>query len=370
MKNTFLILTLCALLISAGFTSCGVRGNSNNLLLFTGSYSAPDSAGIKVFGFDQTTGEITPVGGVSGVSNPSFIAVDADRRLVYAVGEDSGNASTANVLSYNEDASVMTLEQSVATGGCAPCHIALSPDKSRLFTANYMGGSVSAFALDSSGMIADTACVIQFHGIGTDSIRQSQPHLHQITFMPRTSTLLANDLGLDKIYMIDTPYVGQPVGEISVRPGSGPRHTAYHPGGNFAYTLTEISGEILVFDISGGNMKLVQTIAADTLGAQGSADIHLSPDGQYLYASNRLQGDGIAIFRVDDFSGTLAKAGYQSTGAHPRNFVISPNGKFLLVACRDTDSIEVYERNGHTGLLRYRYAVHHPAPTCLVLAPR
>lgn len=130
--------------------------------------------------------------------------------------------------------------------------------------------------------------------------------------------------------------------------------------------LTEISGEIMVFDTSDGQLSPVQTVTADTLGAQGSADIHLSPDGRFLYASNRLQGDGLAIFSVDSVSGELTRVGYQSTGAHPRNFAISPNGKYLLVACRDTDAIEIYRRNIDNGLLTFEDVVAMPKPTCLI----
>lgn len=342
------------------------EGSGDCLLLFAGSYSDADSAGIRIFSFDQATGAVAPLGQAGGVSNPSFIAVDGKRRLIYAVGEDAGLSSTANVLSYSSDGQSLELLQSEPTGGGAPCHIALSPDGGKLLTANYMGGSISVFPLDSKGMIADGAEVIQFYGRGADSVRQSQPHLHQISFVPGTNALLANDLGRDKIYMIDSPYVGQRIREISVAPGSGPRHTVFGSGGKYAYMLTEISGEIMVFDTSDGQLSPIQTVTADTLGAQGSADIHLSPDGRFLYASNRLQGDGLAIFSVDSVSGVLTRVGYQSTGAHPRNFAISPNGKYLLVACRDTDAIEIYRRNIDNGSLKLDTIVAMPKPTCLI----
>ena len=94
-----------------------------------------------------------------------------------------------------------------------------------------------------------------------------------------------------------------------------------------------------------------QTIAADTVGARGSADIHVSPDGRFVYASNRLQADGLAIFSINQEDGTLAKVGYQLTGRHPRNFAITPNGKYLLVASRDDNKIQVFSIDTQTGLL-------------------
>ena len=136
-----------------------------------------------------------------------------------------------------------------------------------------------------------------------------------------------------------------------MKAGSGPRHLTFAPNGNYAYLINELSGTVIAFEYKDGNLKEIQTIAADTVGAKGSGDIHISPDGKFLYASNRLKADGIAIFRIDSENGKLTKTGYQLTGVHPRNFIITPNGKYLLVACRDSNAIQVYERDADTGLL-------------------
>ncbi|MEG1564080.1 MAG: beta-propeller fold lactonase family protein, partial [Bacteroides sp.] len=138
---------------------------------------------------------------------------------------------------------------------------------------------------------------------------------------------------------------------VNITPGSGPRHLTFSPNGKFAYLISELSGNVTVFDYADGRLNQIQSITADTLRAKGSADIHLSPDGKYLYASNRLKEDGIAIFAADEVKGTLAKVGYQLTGIHPRHFNITPNGMFLLVACRDSNLIQVFERDTSTGLL-------------------
>ena len=138
---------------------------------------------------------------------------------------------------------------------------------------------------------------------------------------------------------------------IEVDPNSGPRHLTFSPNGKYAYLISELSGNITTFSYLDGKLEKIQTIAADTLRARGSADIHLSPDGKYLYASNRLKGDGLAIFEVNPETGMLAKVGYQLTGIHPRNFIITPNGKYLLAACRDSHVIQVFQRDSVTGLL-------------------
>ena len=121
-----------------------------------------------------------------------------------------------------------------------------------------------------------------------------------------------------------------------MKAGSGPRHLTFSPNGHYAYLINELSGTVIAFEYKDGDLKEMQTIAADTVNAQGSADIHISPDGKFLYASNRLKADGIAIFNIHPDNGMLSKAGYQLTGIHPRNFIITPNGKYLLVACRDS----------------------------------
>jgi 6-phosphogluconolactonase (cycloisomerase 2 family) len=159
-------------------------------------------------------------------------------------------------------------------------------------------------------------------------------------------------LGSDRLYRLsstNSPFEGQPsIDERSLRvfdmpPGTGPRHFAFHSDDDkYLYILGELSGEVAVFDYENGDISHKQTVVADSLGARGSADIHISPDGRFLYSSNRLQADGIAIFAINANDGTLTKVGYQPTARHPRNFVITPNGKYLLVAGRDDNKIQVF----------------------------
>lgn len=198
-------------------------------------------------------------------------------------------------------------------------------------------------------------------------------------YAPDGKFLFAADLGTDKLYRFDvndTPFEGQPsIRESSLRewsapPETGPRHFDFHPDGSrFLYLLGELSGEVIVYDYNYGELKQKQVIAADTVGARGSADIHVSPDGCFLYASNRLQADGIAIFSIDPDDGTLIKAGYQLMGKHPRNFVITPNGKFLLAAARDDNKVQVFRIDTETGLLTdIRQDIYLSKPVCLKFA--
>lgn len=328
--------------------------------MLVGSYGPADQEGIKVYKFNQATGEEQYVSGVKGISNPSYQTVSKDGKRVYSVGEDDGDTACANALTFDAATGTLILINSQPTQGAAPCHIALSPEEDYVVTANYNGSNISLFPLDGEGRLK-SGQTIGFEGSGPDKERQAIPHLHFVYFTPDNRYLLANDLGTDRIHSFplntrqkgsNTPLVDrQRASDILLAPGSGPRHAVFSADGRFAYLITELSGEVMAFTYDGDSLRLMQTIQADTLDARGSADIHLSQDGRFLYASNRLKGDGLAIFRINTKDGTLSKAGYQPTGIHPRNFVLTPNGQYLLVACRDTDEIQIFARDASTGLL-------------------
>ena len=132
--------------------------------------------------------------------------------------------------------------------------------------------------------------------------------------------------------------------------------------------MSELAGTVTVFSNKAGKLTRIQTIASDSVGGRGGADIHMSPDGRYIYASNRLKADGISIFKVNTMNGKLKKAGYQLTGIHPRNFAITPNGKYLLCACRDSNTIQIYERNQDTGMLTLQpTTIDLKKPVCIKL---
>ena len=153
-------------------------------------------------------------------------------------------------------------------------------------------------------------------------------------------------------------------------PGAGPRHIDYHPSLPVAYLIDEIDGQINVIDLD--STTVTQRVSADTVGAKGSGDIHITPDGRYLSASNRLKADGLAIFKVDPYNGRLQRIGYQLTGKHPRNFAITPNGRYILVASRDENAIEVYRLNDANGMLtRIKdLTISTPKPVCIKFTER
>lgn len=351
--------------------------DDSSLYLLVGTYTTGESEGIYVYQFDTVSG-YSKYKNMVKVSNPSYLTISNDEKFVYAVSETGDNKAAANAFLFDKvDGSLKSLNTQL-TGGADPCYIEIDKDGKHVVTANYSGGSITAFNINGDGTLTSASQLVKFTGKGADAERQKAPHLHCVRYSPDGKYLFADDLGTDKIHKFDINTgepgnylkVGTPAA-FDVAPGSGPRHLEFHPNGKYAYLITELSGEVIAFnyDANSGNLSQFQTIQADTLDAKGSADIHISPDGKFLYASNRLKGDGLAIFSIDQTNGKLTKSGYQETGIHPRNFVITPNGKYLLVASRDSDVIQIFLIDRATGLLENTYKdIELDMPVCLKFA--
>lgn len=357
-------------------TSCHPTQNPESYYLITGSYTAAEEESVKVFAFDDQAGVATYLTGARGVTNPTFLCTDSAEEVIYAVGEyDEDELATINAFRFDckrtGDAQTtgfsqtpsLTLFSTKQNWAGAPCNITLDPTERFLLSANYCGGSVSIITLEEDGALGDWHA-IQYHGQGAIPERQEKPHLHAVNFTPDGKFLLANDLGTDCIHVHpvlkewgteegDMPLVDLINGyKLEVDAGAGPRHLCFAPDGTHAYLLTELSGQLFTLTYDGASLRVVDAQVADTLHAGGSADIHVTSDGRFLYASHRLQGDGISIYQIDPQTGLPQRIGYQLTGVHPRNFTLSPSERFLLVACRDSNRIQILERDAQTGLLR------------------
>ena len=231
-----------------------------------------------------------------------------------------------------------------------PCYV--STDGTLLAVANYSGGTLGVYRLREDGGIAPLDSLLITGTGGPDMGRQRHPHAHCAIFTPDGKHLLFSEFSADEVGELDV-YAGGVRNyrrAAELHPDYGPRHLIFDSAGKHLYVIGELSGDITVYDYTDGSLAERQVIRADRLNARGAADIHLSPDGKFLYASLRLQNDGIAIFSVSP-DGTLTSIGYQTTGVHPRNFNITPDGKWVLVACRDENAVEVYRRDASSGAL-------------------
>ena len=279
---------------------------------------------------------------------------DSEGERLFAVSE-RGAGSGAYSFVYDEG---LKLSADKRQTGADPCFVLLTGDEEKRFmmTADYSGGSISVFPV-CDGVIADCSQRICFKGNGPVPDRQESSHIHQLKELPSSDGhkwILASDLGADKIRLLrfeDDTHILKHVSDIDCPAGSGPRHMEFSKDGNMLYCIAELSGEVLVYEMSSENeipaFCLVQQIMADEADAGGSADIHIHPDGKLLYTSHRLKNDGISIFNIKE-DRRLEKTGYAGTGRHPRNFMITPDGRFLLVACRDDRVIQTFmiEKDG------------------------
>ena len=347
--------------------------HTNDLYLFVGSYAEATAPGISLYRLNSETGESHLLQTFSGILNPSYLALSRDGSFLYAVIETATPEAQLVAYRFDKEKQTLTLLNAQPTEGSDPCFVWVDSQRRLAVTANYTGGNISFFPIAEDGSLSP-AKVSGFQGGTPGSARQDKPHLHCIYASMDERFLYGNDLGCDRIYKYNlraeqkqlVAYPGTPA-YFTLPAGEGPRHTTFHPNGKWAYLISELSGRIAVMRYEDGNLIPFQFIEADPFNAAGSADIHISPDGRFLYSSNRVKGDGIAIFEIDSQSGKLEKLGYRLTGIHPRNFNITPNGELLLCACRDSNVIQVFKRDRQTGFLHdTEQDIHTSKPVCLL----
>jgi 6-phosphogluconolactonase len=355
MKHKFLLLIflfLCAVIAKA----------QQQHYLITGTYTTGKSEGIYVYQFNSNDGSAKAVSSIK-ISNPSFVAVSPEEKFVYSVEEnaaDKGRGGNITAFSFDKTTGTLTFINRQPSAGDHPCYVSADKTGKWVAAGNYTSGSLSILPVLANGSLGAATTIIKHEGSGFNKARQASPHVHCTYFSPDNRFLFVPDLGIDKvmIYAFD-----ETTGKLTAAkqsfaesvPGSGPRHISFHPSNKYAYLMQELSGTITTFKYKNGKLKSRQIIssmpAGDTSFA-GSADIHVSPDGKFLYASNRAESNTIAIFSINQKNGKLSLTGHQSTlGKTPRNFNFDPTGNFLLVANQNSDAIIIFKVDKQTGLL-------------------
>lgn len=343
------------------------------LFLFIGTYTSGSSKGVYVYSFNEDTAEVVYVSQAE-VENPSYMVLNTAGTNLYAVSENEAQRkSYINAFAFNGNDGQLTLLNAQQVFGGAPCYINIGKKDQTLVTANYLGGNISVFKTTKDGSLLEIAQQFNYDGSSVHPDRQQQAHLHSVVFSPDADYLFACDLGLDRIYKFEVNYAddmpflsaGSP-GFYEVEAGSGPRHLVFNTDGTFAYVICELSGKVLVFKYNEGTLALIQTVISDCNQAEGSADIHIHPNGKFLYTSNRLEDDGITIFSINQQTGFLTRIGYTKTASHPRNFCITPNGKFMLVANLNSDVVQIFAIDSNTGeLCLHDNTIAVASPVCL-----
>ncbi|HDR9469447.1 lactonase family protein [Burkholderia multivorans] len=369
MKGFALVLSLSATHAFAQQSPAPADGVYN---LLVGTYTDTGSDGIYVYRFDTSTGSVAPVSSAKTV-NPSYLLPSRDGRVVYAVNElpgDNGPATQRggiSAFSFDAKTGALTFIDRVSSEGNDPCYLSLSPDGKYLVTANYSvaadpGGSFALFPVRDDGGVAPAVLSVHHEGKGPVRGRQDNAHVHSTVFSPDGRYLFVQDLGLDKIYGYRYTVDGSR-GLISptdtrytpVKAGAGPRHLVFSADGRFAYVTSELNASVEVFGYHDGKLTPIETvsmIAPGFKGKVGGGAIHLSPDGRFLYVSNRGDANEIVIYAVNQADGRLKTVGRQSSlGRTPREFLIDPTGKWLIVGNQDSDTFYVFGRDVGSGQL-------------------
>ena len=364
---------LCVFIFLTAFI---VKSQDSNIReLYVGTFTSEGAEGIYLCHFNQQTGDIAFVKTFKGIDNPSFLKISPDGKYLYAatraaaVIEPSGGFVSAYRIGPEGGLHFMNKQVS---NGQDPCHVDVSDDGSLVAVANYGSGTTSLYPVNSDGSLAPATSVVQNEGQGPNRQRQSSPHAHSIKFSPYGKQVFSADLGTDQlnIFNIDGKQL-LPTGQKHVKfaPGAGPRHFVFHPGDEVIYVIHELNSTIAVVKNEASVWKVIQTISTLPSGFSGEsfcADIHILTGEKFLYGSNR--GDNsIFIAKIDDTTKKLTGLGTVDThGNWPRNFVISPNGQFMLVANQRSGNITVFKINPETGFPEFTgKELKIPAPVCL-----
>lgn len=348
---------------------------SQDPYLFIGTYTNGQSKGIYVYHFNENTGSSTEVSTMAA-KNPSYLCLSPDGKHLYATDENEVGGAVGSY-AFEPATGKLSYLNSQSSQGTCPCYVSEDKTGKWVFVANYCSGSLSALPVNTDGSLAPAAQTIQQYGNGPDTARQQSAHVHSTIFVPGEKFLLVADLGTDKEHVYAF-HAGQnlPLSEprdsaADLKPGTGPRHIVFHPTKPLVYIIGELTGTVdgFHFDTVSGKLthfQRIRTTPESFKGFAGSADIHIRGDGKFLYASNRGDANTLAVFFIRN-DGKLENRQYVSVkGKHPRNFVIDPTNRFLLVANRDTNNIVVFSIDPATGLLKDTgKQIDIPNPVCL-----
>lgn len=348
-----------------------------NYRFFTGTYTDGESRGIYRYQIDSL-GRLSSLGLRAEALNPSYLARFGDSLLLsvneLGASDTLTDGPKAAVSVYRRKGDSLLLLNTQPTFGAYPCHISVHPD-GWVVTANYGGGSLSLFRLNEKGLLSPILDTLFFEGSGPGP-RQQSPHAHSSYFLGSPSELLGLDLGSDRIwrtgvYESDSTFA-TPFG-YALRQGSGPRHAAFHPNGRWLFVLQELSNEVSKLEVRNlrdTTRSLTPTyhkaLPNDFRGENSGAELKISSDGRYLYASNRGH-NSIAAFRISRTRGTLEPLFWQSTaGERPRNFALTPDERFLVVANQDSQNLVSFRRDAEFGTLEPVDTLQAPMPVYLL----
>ncbi len=367
------------LFLIAMMTQISPTSHAQDPLVFISSFVAGEEGAVQSFHFDTQTGELKAVRQNKGISNPFFIAVSPDGKILYSIdtpnfGDQVEDAAAA--FAIDRGTGVLKRLNQQSTRGRASCYLDVEPSGKTVVVANYSSGSVAAFPVETDGSLGGAISFHQHEGSSIDPKRQKGPKAHCIEVSPDGRFALSADLGIDKvmIYKLDAASAGLTPNEAQafakLAPGSGPRHLAFHPDGRRVYVINELSNTVTVFDYTADSGELaerqtISTLPKDFSGTSHCADLKITPDGEFLFATNRGH-DSIAAYRIGaDGQLTLLKI-EPSLGKGPQNLLVTPDGGWLLCANMPGNNVVVFQIDKKSGKLSAQgEALEIPMPSCI-----
>jgi len=347
-----------------------------NDLIYVGTYSEPilfgtgqvlqgQGKGIYSFKFDKAGKKLTLNGITEGVRNSSYLAFDAKREFLYCVNEfkeyEGKPSGAVSAFRIDQKSGALTYLNSKPSHGTDPCHLIVDRSGKFVLIANFASGSVCVLPIQSDGSLGDETDFRQHQGSSIDPKRQTSPHAHAVELDASGRFVYVPDLGMDQVvvYKFDTATgkltpAGVPL--VKTKPGAGPRQLVMHPKGKYAYLINELNSTMtaLAFDAATGALTEIQTLSTLPAGYDGAtscAEVQITPNGKFLYGSNRGH-NSIVGYAVDETTGKLTLIGHESTqGRIPRNFEVDPAGKYLIAANQDTNNLVMFEIDQKTGKL-------------------
>jgi 6-phosphogluconolactonase len=347
--------------------------------LLIGTYTKGTSKGIYVYRFYAETGKVAYLNEIDGVNNPSYLCLTANNKFVYAVNE-TGKDGEVSAFTFEPKQGKLVFINKQSSKGADPCYVAVDKDQKNVFVANYSSGNLTVLPVNKDGSLGAVSQSVQDEGTGVNKERQEGPHVHIGMLSPDEKYLLYTDLGTDKLNVMryhashPQPLTPATPAFVKVKDGEGPRHIVFSNDKKHVYLVTEMGSAVHVFDYDNGKLKEKQSITLLADGFKGQtagAAIKISPDGRFLYASNRLETNEISVFAIEPETGNLIFVQRVSTnGKNPRDFAIDPNGNFLVLANQDSDRVFVYKIDKSNGkITRTSNAIEIGNPVCLKFAP-
>jgi 6-phosphogluconolactonase len=371
MKNFFFLAII--LLTSCAQNKSMIKTAANESIVFVGTYTKNmgwvngKAKGIYTCRMNNTTGELTIINATTDIQNPSFLTISPDKKYLYAVAENGGDALAryGSVVAYKitEGGKLLKIND-MPSYGAAPCHISTDKKGKFVFVANYSTGTIASYGIKKDGGLTDSLCVIKEAG--------SAPLAHQIFESPDASSVFVVDKGADKIFQYKKAEDGKLTlkNSVTTATGAGPRHLDFTPNRQFGYVINEVNSTINAysFNATTNALKEIQTIKTlpdDYKGKNTTAEIWVHPSGRFVFGSNRGH-NSIALFKINQ-DGTLTSIGHEPTqGDTPRNFMISPDGKLLLVANQNSDNVVAFSIDATSGKLTPTGKNNQiPTPVCL-----